>query len=150
MNLYLSASDRLGLLFLPIGIILLLVGAYLGRGRGHILYLLAFTAPGIPFTVMGVFFQVIIGRERARKQKLLDDGRYILAEITGVHETGRRKGRFYCTAEAEDKVTGKRLSFRSSVVPSSRVHLQIHDRIRVYVDTQEPSNYYMELVPVLK
>ncbi|MCC6095751.1 MAG: hypothetical protein LIV24_12130 [Eubacterium sp.] len=78
---------RMSLNFLPIGIALLIIGILAGVRAGRLIFALAFTAPALPFLVMGIFFRKFpVGEDlppkRGQGKGLSDAGQVHDAEHT--------------------------------------------------------------------
>ncbi len=107
-----------------------------------------FCAVGILFMIIAaimIFFSVKKKRIRSR---LIESGRYINARVTeiGLDYSVRINGLnpYYVICEGKNPRTGEMISFRSADVTENPSYL-LDQYLRVFVDFDDPRNYYVEL-----
>lgn len=143
-----SVFAAVGLVFLPAGIIL---GA-----RGEPFFLLCFGLLGALFLFLGVLFLAVPVRKRKLKQELLSTGRCLTAQIseitmnTSVSVNGRHPYVIQCFYE--DPYTNEFHLFKSEDLLYDPSPMLKGDTIRVFVDPENYSRYYVDtesaLLPV--
>lgn len=147
----------LGILFVMLGVCFLAVDACLwvalkGNSVGWILGLV-FAGIGLVFVLLGVAFFIIDYRARRRRQRIREQGRYVMGEITAVRPNyqielnGRNP--FFAVVRCQDAY-GKVTMLRSE----NRRDLWFRDdlvgrQVRVYIEDESMRHYVVDLEPLL-
>lgn len=103
---------------------------------------------GVPFTIVGVVFLLIVGRKSRNKKRLMASGRKIFAEVTGgslnPYYTLNNRHPWKLDCRYTDEGTGNTYLYSSGnifVDPQTYVGRLV----AVYVDPADPSRYYVDV-----
>lgn len=109
-----------------------------------------FAAFGAIFAGVGFIPMIFMGRTNSKGKKLMEQGRYIMAKIESIEQNrkvainGRHPYLIYCSHE--DVFSGTVYRFKSkSIWYDPNAYFQIGMEIKVYVDGQDYSNYYVDV-----
>lgn len=119
-----------------------------------LLYLPSFVlcCVGVPFAIVGMIFIIIVGKSRKKKKYLLQNGKRIMAEITGgmLNYNYRLNGRHPWKLECryEDIFTGAVYLFSSENIWIDP-QMYIGQQVAVYVDGENYKKYYVDVDSLL-
>lgn len=139
----------IGVIFLPIGITLYQTTDDLIDG---IFFLCTFGGIGIIFLIIGIIFLILLLKKKKEAEQLLDNGRYILAEICEIipNYTIRVNGKHpyvvHCKYEAMD---GTIHIFKSRNLFFNPESMLRGTSVKVYTDRKNYKKYYVDIDEVL-
>ncbi|MGN1149004.1 MAG: DUF3592 domain-containing protein [Lachnospiraceae bacterium] len=103
---------------------------------------------GVPFFIIGCVFLLVLGKRKKKKQYLMQNGRRIMAEVTGGSRNynyavnGRHPWRLEC--KYEDIYTGALYLFSSGNIWIDP-ELYIGQQVAVYVDADNYKKHYVDV-----
>ncbi len=158
----LSATDIVGLIFAPLGLVFIIIGAVVTAagesGRVQVdgdpkLFLAIFGVIGALFFILGGIFLAFMIRRRKIHDRLFSQGHYIMAQVTSVlpNYNVRVNGRCPYVAECSytDPNTGILHLFRSRNIYFDPTAIAMDAMVPVYVDTDNFRHYYVDIDSVL-
>lgn len=107
---------------------------------------------GAPFFIIGCVFLLVLGKRRKKKQSLMQNGRRVMAEVTGGSRNynyavnGRHPWKLEC--KYEDIYTGALYLFSSGNIWIDP-ELYIGQQVAVYVDADNYKKYYVDVESLL-
>ncbi len=152
-----SAPFIIGLIFTILGSIFsaLSIGLYLAlksKMSEAIIFLITFGSIGSLFLIIGVIFLFSHLFKKRKMQRLLDNGNYVMAEITettqnyNIHINGMCPFIVYCQYQSMD---GTVHIFKSRNLYFNPDALLLNQQVRVYYDNENFKNYYVDIDEVL-
>ena len=162
-DLRFSALGLIGAVFAPIGLILIVVGFAAGgavkrlaeqtdSGTGLHTFQLVFVGVGLLFLVLGAVFLSSALRKILRQKHVIEHGDCISAEFVSAepdrHVTVNGVHPYTALVRGRDRF-GEAHEFRSGHVSSDPTAQLAGREIPVYLDPDDPENYYVDLDSVL-
>ena len=151
-----GASFIIGIVFTLIGVTFLPLGIILHQtevdSSERVIFLYTFGGIGILFLIIGVIFLILMLQKKKEAQQLLDNGRYILAEICEIvpNYTVRVNGKnpyiIKCKYEA---INGTVHIFKSRNLFFNPESVLKGTRVKVYTDRINYKKYYVDIDEVL-
>ena len=143
----------LGLVYLPLGLLFLVLGIALGISIEIPVFLPVFGILGTFFTILGAVFLTIEHNKQKQAQKLVDSGKFFWAEVVEVTRqySVRINGRCpYVLVVKAVSPDGQLHLFRSH--PINRLVLPdvLGRQVRVYAQEGNLKNYYVDVEPLLE
>lgn len=158
----LSATDIIGLIFAPMGLVFIIIGAVItvsaGSGKVQVdgdpkLFIAIFGGIGALFFILGGIFLALMIRRRSIHNRLFSQGCYVLAQVTSVlpNYSIRVNGRCPYIAECSytDPNTGVLHIFRSRNIYFDPTAIAMDAMVPVYVDPDNFRHYYVDIDSVL-
>ena len=158
----LAATDIVGLIFAPLGLIFLIVGILVNMNADnrnvHVegdprIFLATFGGVGGVFLVLGVAFLVLMIRRRMIHNRLFTQGHYIMAQVTSDMPNYNVRINGCCPYFAEcsytDPNTGILHLFRSRDIYFDPTAIAMDAMVPVYVDPDNFRHYYVDIDSVL-
>ncbi|MBQ9326651.1 MAG: hypothetical protein IJ246_12885 [Clostridia bacterium] len=148
-----TALDILGFVFVPMGLVYLLVGILVGRlvslRQGNQLFILVFGGVGGCFLLLGIIFLLVAYSKRNRLRQLMEGGYSVQARITGCHEvknmTVHGRHPFQVECAWEDPATHAVHIFLSRPLPFDPRDLLTSETVPVYVDRWQVQDGYVDI-----
>ena len=157
-----SALDIIGMIFAPLGLIFVVLGAALTLyGKNHpenmdgdpMLFLFVFSGIGAVFLVLGVVFLILMFCRRSLQSQIFTEGHYIMAQVTSVmpNYNVRVNGRTPYIAECSytDPDTGVLHLFRSRNIYFDPTSILMDAQVAVYLRPHDYRHYYMDVDAIL-
>lgn len=143
----------LGLVYLPLGLMFLILGIALGISVDIPVFLPVFGILGTVFTILGAVFLTIEHNKQKQAQKLVDSGKFFWAEVVEVTRQYNVRINGRCPYILVVKVVapdGQTHLFRSH--PINRLVLPdvMGKQVRVYAEEGNLKNYYVYVEPLLE
>lgn len=152
-----SILQLLGVIFLLVGIVLAGTGilAY-SLVSGAWLYMMVMCLIGGIFLILGSVLFLTGKVKAARKQKLIDAGKFVYARIVDIDVDWRRQiqvdriamNPFFIRCRYRDE-NGREYEFKSGSLLYNPSGLLRSDRLKVYVDLLRPGKYYVDTNEIL-
>ncbi|MDO4622096.1 MAG: hypothetical protein Q4B22_04010 [Eubacteriales bacterium] len=143
-----NSLDVLGIVFVPLGFVLCVLGLILGIRNGGTMLALAFSAPGLPFLVLGVWFVFVGVRQRKAQQDVLESADYVLAVMDAIEEDthcrSRKDTQYYVRCSYVDPA-GKKHVFTSRNLTERPDDEILGHEIRVYVNPGDYSVCFVDI-----
>lgn len=144
-----SVFTILGAVFLATGMI---VYYALKEEEGAILFLLIFGGIGLLFFILGLIFLIVVAQKKARSDKLLNAGNYVMAEIHEValnyNVAVNRRHPYIVRCRYQD-MYGNVHIFKSRDLYFDPTDLFKDQMVKVYVDGENYKRYYVDIDEVL-
>lgn len=152
-----SSAFILGLIFTILGSIFMILGIALYSALGNemeeaVIFLLTFGGIGTLFFIIGISCLLFYVIKRRKTQRLLDNGNYIMAEITeisqnyNVNMNGKCPFVVHCQYQTMDGIVH---IFKSRNIYFNPETLLLNQQVRVYYDNENFKNYYVDIDEVL-
>ncbi len=157
-----SALDIIGMIFAPMGLIFMVIGAaatafaqqHPENTQGNpMLFLLVFGGIGAVFLLLGVVFLALMFRRNAIQKAILAEGHHVMATVTGImpNYNIRVNGRSPYVAECSytDPDTGVVHLFRSRNIYFDPTSILMDAQVAVYLRPHDYRHYYVDVDAVL-
>lgn len=139
----------IGVTFLPLGIILHQMEIDITE---RVIFLYTFGGIGIVFLIIGVILLILMLKKKKDSQQLLDEGRYIIAEICeivpnySIRVNGKHPYVIHCKYEALD---GTIHIFKSRNLFFNPESMLKGTSVKIYTDGKNYKKYYVDIDEVL-
>lgn len=151
-----SALLIVGSVFAIVGAVFLATGGItyfaLKEEEGAILFLLIFGGIGLLFFILGLIFLIVVAQKKARSDKLLNAGNYVMAEILEValnyNVAVNRRHPYIVRCRYQD-MYGNVHIFKSRDLYFDPTDLFKDQMVKVYVDGENYKRYYVDIDEVL-
>ena len=144
-----SVFTIVGASFLAIGLIIYYA---LKEEERVILFLLIYGGIGLLFFVLGLIFLIVVAGKKARSDKLLNAGNYVMAQIMEVslnyNVTVNRRHPYIVRCRYQD-MYGNVHIFKSRDLFFNPTDLLKDRMVKVYVDGENYKHYYVDIDGVL-
>lgn len=143
--------------YLILGIVFTILGAlFVGLGIGLSIFalkeMILMSLIGLPFLIIGIIFLARVILLKKRQKRLISDGNYLLANISGVqvNYSVNVNGRCPYVVECNyQDLDGTVHIFRSKDIFYDPTNLFTGDMVKVYVDKDNYKKYYVDIDSVL-
>ena len=154
-----SEFGIVGFIFLPLGLIFLILGICLWAAKaGHDpndpkIFLCVFGGMGLLFTLIALGLLSVDLRRRAGMRRAINNGEYVMAKVTGVQaKTNIRingSSPWVVECQYQDPSTGAVHVFHSRPLRFNPSELVLEKEVPVYINRFEPKETYVDIDAIL-